>query len=167
MVHSLSRWLWPVAFAAVASSAGLQWVGLTAQTEAARHQTSRQKLAEFSSLLGKLDSAPEAEKAAVAKQVSGLADGLALQDEKLEQGSRRVVALASYEVAPDENITVRERLRAEVRGLVGQAESLEADALSRAHRFVASSQIILFLGMALFAGVLRVTKVRKSEVSGI
>lgn len=167
MASSLSRWLWPVAFAAVASSAGLQWIGLTAQTEAARHQTSRQKLTEFSSLLGKLDSAPVAEKAEVARQVSGLADNLALQDEKLEQGSRRVVALASYEVAPDENTTVRDRLRAEVRGLVGQAESLEADALSRANRFVATSQITLIVGLALFAGVLRVSRVRKPEVSGI
>ncbi|MBM3788373.1 MAG: hypothetical protein FJW30_28895 [Acidobacteria bacterium] len=167
MASSLSRLLWPVAFAAVASSAGLQWVGLTAQTEAARHQSSRQKLSEFSSLLGKLDSAPEAEKAAVARQVSGWADSLTLQDEKLEQGSRRVVALASYEAAPDENVTVRERLRAEVRGLVGQAESMEAEALSRANRFVASSQIILLVGMALFAGVLRVSRMRKPEVSRI
>lgn len=167
MASSRSRLLWPVAFAAVASSAGLQWVGLTAQTEAARHQTSRQKLTEFSSLLGKLDSAPKEQKAAVAKQVSGLADNLALQDEKLEQGSRRVVALASYEVAPDDNASVRERLRAEVRGLVGQAESLEADALSRANRFVATSQVTLFVGMALFAGVLRVSRIRKSEISGI
>ncbi|MBM3755173.1 MAG: hypothetical protein FJW38_14470 [Acidobacteria bacterium] len=167
MTPSFSRFLWTVAFAAVASSAGLQWVGLTAQSEAARHQSSRQKLSEFSSLLGKLDSAPEAEKAEMARQVSGLADNLALQDEKLEQGSRRVVALASYEIAPEENTTVRERLRAEVRGLVGQAESLEADALSRANRFVATSQIALFAGLALFAGVLRVTRVRKPEVSGI
>jgi len=167
MASSLSRLLWSVAFAAVASSAGLQWVGLTAQTEAARHQNSRQKLTEFSALLGKLDTASAPEKAEVAKQVSGLADSLALQDEKLEPGSRRVVALASYEVAPDENATVRERLRAEVKGLVGQAESLEADALSRANRFVSTSQIVLLLGMALFAGVLRVTRMRKPEVSGI
>lgn len=167
MGPSFSRSLWLVAFAAVASSAGLQWIGLTAQSEAARHQTSRQKLSEFSSLLGKLDNAPEAEKPAVARQVSGLADSLALQDEKLDQGSRRVVALASYEVASDDNATVRERLRAEVRGLVGQAESLESDALNRANRFVTSSQIILLIGLALFAGVLHVTRTRKPEVSGI
>jgi hypothetical protein len=137
-------------------------VGLTAQSDAARYQNSRQKLSDFSALLGKLDSAPEAEKAAVARQVSGLADSLALQDEKLEQGSRRVVALVSYE-----NVSVRERLRAEVRGLVGQAESLEAAALSRANWFVEASQLILVLGLALFAGVMRVTRVRKVVDSGI
>jgi hypothetical protein len=140
----------------------LQWVGLSAQTEAARHQTSRQKLIEFSALLGRLDNTPEPEKAEVARQVSGMADNLVLQDESLAQGSRRVVALASYE-----NVSVRERLRAEVRGLVGQAESLEAAALSRANWFVEASQLILFLGLALFAGVMRVTRVQKVANSGI
>ena len=49
--NPISRVLIVAAFVAVASSAGLQWVGVSAQAEAARQAASRQTLSEFSTLL--------------------------------------------------------------------------------------------------------------------
>ena len=116
-------------FVAVASSAGLQCLGLSAQAEAARQQASRQALTDFSSVLNRFETAPAREKPAVAEHLAGMAERLPHQvkSESLASASRRVVALASYEAeAQAREKDLQERLRAEVRGLVNEAESLES-----------------------------------------
>jgi len=120
---------------AVASSAGLQWLGLSAQAEAARQQASRQALTDFSRLLNRYESAPAREKPAVAEHLAEMAERLPHQvkGESLASASRRVVALASYEAeAQALEKDLQERLRAEVRGLVNEAERLESSALRQA-----------------------------------
>ncbi len=115
--------------------AGLQWIGLSAQTEALRQQKARQALAEFSTLLNRLDTAPTGEKPAVAEHLTGLAEQMSRQvkSETLASASRRVVALVGYEKGTQQREKeMQDRLRAEVRGLVNEAESLESAALARA-----------------------------------
>ncbi|MBI2685436.1 MAG: hypothetical protein HYX27_03895 [Acidobacteria bacterium] len=153
-----SRLVLIAAFAAVASSAGLQWAGLSAQSEASRQQVSRQTLAEFSSVLNQYERTPAPEKHAVAEQLTGVAERLSQQvwGESLASAARRVVALASYEPEADSREKeLQERLRAEVRGLVGQAESMESAALGRATLLSTINQALLVIaavlcGMALF-----------------
>lgn len=144
------------AFVAVASCAGLQWFSWTAQTEAARQQTSRQSLAELSSLLQRFETAPKAERPVVAEHLTGVAERLSkgASGEKLASASRRVVALASYETGGEaREKELQERLRAEVRGLVSEAESAESAALGRAASLAAVNQMLL-LGAAALCGLL-------------
>jgi len=147
-----SRWLLLGAFLAVASSAGLQWAGLSAQSEAVRQQASRQTLAEFSSALNRFESATPQERPAVAEHLTGMADRLSRQTwaESLAPASRRVAALTSYEARKDDHEKqIQDRLRAEVRGLVSQAESLEAAALGRATLLSTINQALLVLAAVL------------------
>ena len=167
VVHSpISQVLLFGAFFAVASSAGLQWVGLSAQAEAVRQQTSRQTLTDFSSLLNRFESAPTVEKPVVAARLTGMAERLARQvkDEALASASRRVVALASYEAeAPAREKELQERLRAEVRGLVNESESLESAALGQATFFGVVNQIVLVLA-ALLCGAVAI-KARRANLA--
>jgi hypothetical protein len=152
---SISQVLLIGAFVAVASSAGLQWLGLSAYAEAVRQQASRQKLADFSSLLHQFEIAPQREKSAVAEHLAGIAERLSHQvkGEALASASRRVEALASYEVkAQAREKELQERLRAEVRGLVNEAEFLESAALGRAQWLGTLTQIVLVLA-AILCGV--------------
>lgn len=154
------------AFFAVASSAGLQWLGASAQAEAVRQQASRQTLTDFSSLLNRFESAPTVEKPVVAAHLTGMAERLARQvkDEALASASRRVVALASYEAeAPAREKELQERLRAEVRGLVNESESLESAALGQATFFGVVNQIVLVLA-ALLCGAVAI-KVRRANLA--
>ena len=167
VVHSpISQVLLFGAFFAVASSAGLQWLRLSAQAEAVRQQTSRQTLTDFSSLLNRFESAPTVEKPVVAAHLTGMAERLARQvkDESLASASRRVVALASYEAeAPAREKELQERLRAEVRGLVNESESLESAALGQATFFGVVNQIVLVLA-ALLCGAVAI-KARRANLA--
>ena len=154
------------AFLAVASSAGLQWLGLSAQAEAVRQQKSRQTLTDFGKLLNRFEAAPVREKPVVAQQLAGMADRLSRQvkDEALASASQRVVALASYEAeAPAREKELQERLRAEVRGLVNEAESLESAALGQATFFGVVNQIVLVLA-ALLCGAVTI-KARRANLA--
>ena len=154
------------AFFALASSAGLQWLGASAQAEAVRQQASRQTLTDVSSLLNRFESAPTVEKPVVAAHLTGMAERLARQvkDEALASASRRVVALASYEAeAPAREKELQERLRAEVRGLVNESESLESAALGQATFFGVVNQIVLVLA-ALLCGAVAI-KVRRANLA--
>jgi hypothetical protein len=142
-------------FVAVASSAGLQWLGLSAQAEAVRQQASRQTLTDFSSLLHRFETATKREKPAVAEHLVGMAERLSRQvkGEALASASRRVGALASYEAETQvRDKELQERLRAEVRGLMNEAESLESAALGQATLFGVVNQILLVLA-ALLCGL--------------
>ncbi|MBM3784905.1 MAG: hypothetical protein FJW30_11130 [Acidobacteria bacterium] len=150
---SVARWLLPVLFLTLASSAGLQWAGLSAQSEAARHHTIVQRLNDFSMLLLRIGSANEPERQRAAQQVSGYVDRLSTE-EKLRAGSRRVTALASY---PDDSVD--ERLRAEVRGLVSEAESLETAALRRANTYTLATQCLVVLTACVCGALLLRRKV--------
>lgn len=123
---SISRALLLGSFAAVVSSAGLQWARLAAQTGAVRQQASRQRLNEFSSIFNHFGNTPAKERSATASRLAVVAENLARQfrGEALASASRRVVALASYEAG-------KEPTEKELQ-LVKQAESLEMAALSRA-----------------------------------
>lgn len=148
----ISRVLIVGAFLAVASSAGLQWVGLSAQTEAVRQQISRQTLTEFSRVFARYETAPVQEKPAVAEQLTGMAERLShsTRAESLASASRRVVALASYEDGTEtREKELRERLRAEIRGLVSEAETLESAALNRATLFSTVNQALLVMAVLL------------------
>ena len=147
-----SRVLLIGAFVAVASAAGLQWAGLSAQTEAARQQISRQALAEFSRVFAKYETAPVKEKPVVAEQLTGMAERLSqsTRAESLASASRRVVALASFEDGKEtRERELRERLRAEIRGLVSEAETLESAALNRATFFSTVNQALLVMAVFL------------------
>lgn len=149
---SISRVLLVASFLAVASAAGLQWVGLAAQTEAVRQQASRRRLDEFSSILNNFASAPAKERPAMAGRLAEVAEILAQQirGESLASASRRVVALASFEAGKEpREKELQERLRAEVRGLVSQAESLEMAALHRAKFLISINQILLVVAVVL------------------
>lgn len=156
MATSPSPVLLILAFVAVASSAGLQWVGLSAQSEAARHQVSRQTLSEFSSVLNRYETAPQKEKPAVAEHLTGMAERLSrsVKGESLASASRRVVALASFEDGKEtREKELRERLRAEIRGLVNEADMLEAAALGKA-TFLSLVNQTLLLVAAVLCGLL-------------
>jgi hypothetical protein len=160
----VSRLLLSCAFLAVGSAAGLQWIGLSAQTEAARQQASRQTLAEFSSILSRFETVPAKEKPAVAEHLTGLAERLAkeVRGESLASASRRVVALASYEDGKASRDTeLRERLRAEVRGLVNEADSMESQALGRATLLSVINQCLL-VGAVILCG-LTVLRARRTS----
>ena len=147
-----SRLLLIFAFAAVASSAGLQWVGLSAQSEASRQQVSRQTLSEFSTVLNIYETAPPKQRQEVAQQLTGMAERLShsVKGESLASASRRVVALASFEEGREaREKELRERLRAEIRGLVNEADSLEMAALSRAKILSAVNQALLLAAAGL------------------
>lgn len=161
----VSKIILVAAFVAVASSAGLQWLGLSAQSEAARQQVSRQLLAEFSSLLGRFEAAPADEKAKVAAHLAGAAERLSqqVQGEGMASASRRVVALASFETAAQaRDREIRERLRAEVHGLVSEAESLETAAIGRAVWLSSINQVLL-VGVAVLCGLLMFGRHRTSS----
>ena len=150
----------------MASSAGLQWLGASAQAEAVRQQASRQTLTDVSSLLNRFESAPTVEKPVVAAHLTGMAERLARQvkDEALASASRRVVALASYEEGtPAREKELQERLRAEVRGLVNESESLESAALGQATFFGVVNQIVLVLA-ALLCGAVAI-KARRANLA--
>ncbi len=151
-----TRALLITAFLAVASSAGLQWVGLSAQTEAARQKESRQVLAELSTLVQRFATAPEKEKPAVAEHLAGMAERLSheAKAERLASASRRVVALASFESGKEvREKELQERLRAELRGLLSEAESLESAALGRATWLSTVNQVLLVMA-AMLCGLL-------------
>ena len=163
--HPISQFLLVCAFAAVAASAGLQFVGLSAQAEAARQQSSRQSLAELSSVLHLYEEAPEQAKAGMAAQLAGLADKLARQanGESMASASRRVGALASYEAREQSREReLQERLRAEVRGLINETESLESVALGRAVALSSINQAIL-MAAAILCGILLIRARRPSS----
>lgn len=154
------------AFFAVASSAGLQVARASAQAEAVRQQASRQTLTDVSSLLNRFESAPTVEKPVVAAHLTGMAERLARQvkDEALASASRRVVALASYEAgSPAREKELQERLRAEVKGLVNESESLESAALGQATFFGVVNQIVLVLA-ALLCGAVAI-KARRANLA--
>lgn len=153
----VSRYLRVAAFVAVASSASVQWVGVSAQKEAVRQQVSRHSLAEFSNVLHRYDVAPEGEKGKVAESMVGLAERMSQQarGEKAASASRRVLALASYEDGKEaREKELAERLRAEVRGMAAEAESLESAALSRATMFGTINQALLFAAAILCGWVM-------------
>ncbi|MFN0101515.1 MAG: hypothetical protein ACKV2U_05425 [Bryobacteraceae bacterium] len=148
----VSQILLVVAFVAVASSAGLQWIGLSAQAEAARQQNSRQTLTEFSTLLNLFETAPEREKRAVAQHLTGMAERLSRQSngESLASASRRVAALTSFETeAKVRDAELQERLQAEVRELVNEAEAMESAALGRATWLSTINQVLLVTAAVL------------------
>ncbi len=152
------------AFLAVASSAGLQWLGLSAQAEAVRQQASRQKLTDFSSLVQRFETAAAGEKPAVAQHMAGMAQRLAeqIRGEALASASRRVVALASYEAdAQTREKELQGRLKAEVQGLVNETESLESAALGQATWLGVVNQILLVMA-ALLCGVVAIRTRRSS-----
>ena len=151
-----TRALLITAFMAVASSAGLQWVGLSAQTEAARQKESRQVLSELSTLVQRFATVPEKEKPAFAEHLTGMAERLSheAKAERLASASRRVVALASFESGKEtREKELQQRLRAELRGLLTEAESLESAALGRATWLSAVNQVLL-LAAAVLCGLL-------------
>lgn len=152
-----SRLLLVAAFAAVASSAGLQWAGLLAQTEAARQRASRGSLQEFSAVLHSYQVAPTGRKPELAKQLTNLAEALTqkARGESVASASRRVGALASYEVRErSRESELQDRLRAEVRDLVSRADSMESVALQRAVLLGTINQVILCIGAVLSGLVL-------------
>lgn len=159
--NPISRVLIVAAFVAVASSAGLQWVSVSAQAEAARQASSRQTLAEFSTLLTQYESTAAPERTALEQDLAGKAEQLTrkVRSEPLAAASRRVAALASYEASGDREL--QSRLRAEVRGLMSQAENLESAALGRAE-LLATVNAILMATAAVLCGlaVLQVRRVR-------
>ena len=161
---SVSHVLMVGLFLAVASSAGLQWLGLSAQAEAVRQQASRQSLSDFSSLLHRFETATKHEKPAVAESLVGMAERLSRQvkGEALASASRRVGALASYEAETQvREKEIQERLRAEIRGLMNEAESLESAALGQATLFGVANQILLVLA-ALISGLVAIRACRAS-----
>jgi phage host-nuclease inhibitor protein Gam len=97
--------------------ASLEWIG--GQTVSPR------AAAELSAEVHRLEAAPAGEQAAVAEQLSVMAEKL--KAEEVASASRRVAALASYEAAKD--AALQERLRAEVRELAREAETLETETL--------------------------------------
>ncbi len=148
----VSRILLLTAFVAVASSAGLQWLGMSAQAEGARQKASRESLVEFTTLLQRFEAAPAKEKPQAASQLAGAAERLSQQvkGEELASASRRVVALASFETqAQTRDRELQERLRAEVRGLASEAESLETAAAGRAVWLSSLNQLLLVGAVAL------------------
>lgn len=152
----VSQFLLVLAFLAVSSSAGLHWIGMSAQTEASRQQASRQTLAEFTAQLNRMETAPEAEKPKLAENLAGMAERFASEAkrESLASGSRRVVALASWEAERQtRDRELQERLKAEVRGLVNETESLESAALRRASWLGTVNQALL-AGAAILCGFL-------------
>jgi len=154
------------AFVAVASSAGLQWLGLSAQAEAVRQQASRQTLTNFSSVLSRYETAPKREKPAVAEHLAGMAKQLSQQmkGETLVSASRRVEALASYEPAAQTRVNeLQERLRAEVRWLVTETENLESAALGQATWLGVVNQIVLLLAAVMCGAVL--IRVRRTNLT--
>lgn len=156
---SASQLLLVVAFVAVSSAAGLQWAGMAAQGEAARQQASRQTLSDFAAQLSRLESASLPEKAKLAATLADMAERFARETnrETLASGSRRVVALASYEGEPQvRDRELQERLRAEVRGLVIETESLESAALSRANWFGSITQTLIAAAALLLCGILSI-----------
>lgn len=150
--NSISRVLILAAFVAVASSAGLQWVGVSAQAEAARQAASRQTLAEFSTLLTQYETTAGPQKKPLEQDLAGKAEQLTqkVRSEPLAAASRRVAALASYEASGDRELQMR--LRAEVRGLMSQAETMETAALGRAE-LLATVNAILMVTAAVLCGL--------------
>ena len=147
---SVSSWLLPLAFAAVTSAAGLQWVGISANSEAVRQRASREKLSEFSALLTRLQNAPPADKPAAAEQLAGFADRLSAgaRDEQLASASRRIAALTSFEAASADT-AIQERLRDEIRSLVSETESLEGQALDRAAQLNLVNQFLMLIAAGM------------------
>ena len=88
----------------------------------------------------------------MAEQLTGMAERLSqsTRAESLASASRRVVALASYEDGKEtREKELRERLRAEIRGLVSEAETLESAALNRATLFSTVNQALLVMAVLL------------------
>jgi len=84
--------------------------------------------------------------------LTGMAERLSqsTRAESLASASRRVVALASYEDGKEtREKELRERLRAEIRGLVSEAETLESAALNRATLFSTVNQALLVMAVLL------------------
>ena len=163
----VSQFLLVAAFVAVASSAGLQWLGLSAQAEAARQLASRQSLAEFSGILARYEAATARDKPQAAVELAGAAERLSREakGEGLASASRRVVALTSYEnAAQAREIELQERLRAEVRGLLNETESLELAAIGRAVWLSSINQVLL-VGTAILCGLLVFRKQRISSAA--
>lgn len=141
-----------LAFAAVAASAGLQWVEKSARAEAARRQASRQSVEQFSTLMQRFEDASARERPKVAEDLAGAAERLAEQTkiESLAAASRRVEALASFETQKQARQSdLQERLRAEIRELVSEAESMEASARGRATRLEIVHQLMLMVAAVL------------------
>lgn len=110
------QWILVVGFFAVASTASLQWIGGKTVTPRAA--------AELTAEVHRLEIAPAGERAAMAEHLTGMAEKA--NAETVAAASRRVAALASYESA---DAALRERVRAEVRGLAQEAETLEIETL--------------------------------------
>lgn len=88
----------------------------------------------------------------MAGRLAQVAEMLAQQirGEALASASRRVVALASFEAGKEpREKELQERLRAEVRGLVSQAESMEMAALNRATFLSSINQAVLLIAVVL------------------
>jgi hypothetical protein len=144
-ISPVSRLLTLVCFLSVSSSAGLQWVGLAAQAEAARRHVSRQTLTEFATLMTTMETSSEGERAAAAARLAFIAERLAGQgrEDVLEAAARRVGVLASYQPLPDEELL--KRLSREIRGLVEEAEAVESAALGRATWLASINQLLLLV----------------------
>lgn len=149
----VSRIVLIAAFCSVASSAGLQWLGLSARAEATRQRLSRESLAEFAALLQRFEDAPAPEKTQAASRLTGAAERLSQQvkGEALASASRRVVALASFE-SPTQirDKELQERLRAEIRSLTSEAELLESTAAGRVHWLNSANQWLWVCSLSLF-----------------
>ena len=131
-------------------------MGFAAQAEASRQQASREVLAEFTSVLNRFEAAPAKEKPAVARRLTVIAEQLSQQakSEELASASRRVLALTSFEAeAQARDRELQERLRAEVRGLAHEAESMEAAALGRAE-WLRTINYTLLAGAGILCGIL-------------
>lgn len=157
---SISRWLLPVAFAAVSSSAGLQWFGLKANREVARQRASREALVEFSALLARYESAPPKQRPVAARELTSFAERMpaVLRDDYLASAYRRVLALTSFEANSSQaDQAIQERLRDEIRGLIARTETAESIALRRATQAGTANQMLAFLAMGTLGfGLLRV-----------
>jgi hypothetical protein len=154
-------------FLSVASAASLQFVGARSQAEAFRNHASRLSVGELQHLMIRLETVPTSEKAGVAREIGRRAESLRGSgvSEGLTAASRRVSTLASWEVsAASEDLAVRQRLRAELAGIIVKTEQLEAAALTQTAELHFWTNLALWSAVLLFglcAMPMRVERVRK------
>lgn len=140
-------------FLSVASAASLQFLGARAQADAFRSHSSRQSMAELQHLMVRLETVPNEERAVVAREIGSRAENFrrSAGSESLSSASRRVASLASWEVlATNDDLTVRQRLRAELAGIIAGADTLEAAALMQAAELHFWTNLALWSSTLLF-----------------
>lgn len=146
------RLLMIASFLAVASSAGLQWAERSANVAAVEQQASRRSVSELSQLLQEIDAGGDADRPRLNERFAEAAErvGRHLRGDSLVSATRRVAVLSSAGTnEPIREKEMQDRLRAELRGLVREAEHLEASALGRAAWLSGLNQALLVLAAAL------------------